>query len=622
MAGKYHTTRSKFFPPRHGQLASPTKKHDDLEAWPPDPPDHAPVPQSLGTPRVDRRHADVCRLLLLRAGDVERNPGMDSGMEDHNIDPRGATGKDDHNRDPRGATQGCAPPPHMRLDPSSNRTTSMCETATAREIANPAVRHRGVSRRLVSAFNEELGDVSTAGRELANLVFSRFVQGPSAAACAPAADATTTEPLDGSRAHDGPIDHATGEVITSETPPLSGTPAQAPESILFNSQTPALPGTAARQADGLDERTPAPAPDCAALTESFAACALAADATTTEPLDGSLAHDGPIDHATGEVITSETPPLSGTSAQAPESILFNSQTPALPGTAARQADGLDERTPASAPVCAASTDSFVACALAEDTAALYAAAVARLTVQPKPAQRHPGMAWVVQWQRAIQSHTAQEYGDNASSDSDENTAAGVPCIQADTRCAPITAARLLVASLKAARPKPNSQVQSTARRALEVFELLHRDLCAVPRPEGKHPRKRFTVALPLSVEELATSVRAFRTTVRNLGILQNPGRYVDPDDVMAAEPAWVRTAFAAADRVAAEQRAANRLARNRTADESDSEEVDAVFRDDSDGGDGDGDAATANTVSSETVARSEGRPRGAGAGTAGAGDGV
>ena len=533
MAGKYHTTRSKFFPPRHGQLASPTKKHDDLEAWPPDPPDHAPVPQSLGTPRVDRRHADVCRLLLLRAGDVERNPGMDSGKEDHNIDPRGATGKDDHNRDPRGAPQGCAPPPHMRLDPSSNRTTPMCETATAREIANPAVRHRGVSRRLVSAFNEELGDVSTAGRELANLVFSRFVQGPSAAACAPAADATTTEPLDGSRAHDGPIDHATGEVITSETPPLSGTPAQAPESILFNSQT-----------------------------------------------------------------------------------------PALPGTAARQADGLDERTPVSAPVCAASTDSFVACALAEDTAALYAAAVARLTVQPKPAQRHPGMAWVVQWQRAIQSHTAQEYGDNASSDSDENTAAGVPCIQADTRCAPITAARLLVASLKAARPKPNSQVQSTARRALEVFELLHRDLCAVPRPEGKHPRKRFTVALPLSVEELATSVRAFRTTVRNLGILQNPGRYVDPDDVMAAEPAWVRTAFAAADRVAAEQRAANRLARNRTADESDSEEVDAVFRDDSDGGDGDGDAATANTVSSETVARSEGRPRGAGAGTAGAGDGV
>ena len=104
--------------------------------------------------------------------------------------------------------------------------------------------------------------------------------------------------------------------------------------------------------------------------------------------------------------------------------------------------------------------------------------------------------------------------------------------------------------------------------------MLHRDICAVPRPTGKHQRKRFAEALPRSVAELAAMTRALRGTVRALGILQKPGRYVDLEGTMPPEAAWCAEVFAASDRLAAQQRAACRRAHASDEDGSSSDDGD------------------------------------------------
>ena len=75
--GKAHPLRDSHVHDPQGVAPAGTHGHnDDPGAKPPAPPDHACTPQGWRPPCVSRRLAGVRRLLLLRAGDVEENPGM------------------------------------------------------------------------------------------------------------------------------------------------------------------------------------------------------------------------------------------------------------------------------------------------------------------------------------------------------------------------------------------------------------------------------------------------------------------------------------------------------------------------------------------------------------------
>ena len=72
-----NTTNTTRMAKRPADAASASAEHeDDTPIEPPDPPDHAPHLQRRGSQR-DGRRIEALRVLLLRAGDVERNPGMD-----------------------------------------------------------------------------------------------------------------------------------------------------------------------------------------------------------------------------------------------------------------------------------------------------------------------------------------------------------------------------------------------------------------------------------------------------------------------------------------------------------------------------------------------------------------
>ena len=108
--------------------------------------------------------------------------------------------------------------------------------------------------------------------------------------------------------------------------------------------------------------------------------------------------------------------------------------------------------------------------------------------------------------------------DDVTDGSEDDTASeeGPTAAAPDHGCAPVEAGTITVRVLALAGGPRGHFSQALARRAINLMDLLHRDLVAAPAPTGQNARRRYEAQITVSTLMLARSARSVRALVRAL----------------------------------------------------------------------------------------------------------